>query len=60
MLTLLPEDSQSVYKRYIEREVPKLLEHQRMMIQKYWPDWETARYGKEHDKRAGEGVFEDR
>ncbi len=39
----LPKDSRSEIKKYVENEVPNLLEHFQQMRDKYWSDYETCR-----------------
>ncbi len=47
MLTMLLEENNSFYRKIIPKEFPSLFEHHKRMVDKYWPDYETARYGKE-------------
>ncbi len=56
MLTCLPEDTGSIYRRHLEEAAPNILRHRRRFIDRYWPDWETARYGKEEQE---DSVFVD-
>ncbi len=39
----LPKESRSEIKKYMESEVPNLLQHFERMKKKYWPDYETCR-----------------
>ncbi len=49
MHTCLTEDSASVFKPLFETECSNLLAHHGRFVEQFWPDYESARYGKEEE-----------
>ena len=44
MLVTLPENSDSKMKKYLEKELPNLVQHFERIKEKYWPHWEEAKH----------------
>ena len=44
LIHILPEDTKSIYKPFLLKEVPNLVEHNARMIKKYWPDFKVLKY----------------
>ncbi len=44
LVHILPEDTKSIYKPFLLKEVPNLVEHNARMIKKYWPDFKDVKY----------------
>ena len=39
----LPDNSTSELKKYLEKELPNLVEHYQRIKEKYWPDFEDCK-----------------
>ncbi len=44
LVHILPEDTKSIYKPFLLKEAPNLVEHNARMIKKYWPDFKDVKY----------------
>lgn len=43
-LMTLPEDSSSELSKYLQKELPNLVQHYERIKEKYWPDWEQMKH----------------
>ncbi len=49
MIKILPEDSNSRYKLHVEDNCQNLLAHHQRIVEQYWPDYESCRFGMEEE-----------